>query len=130
METAAPPMAGSTASSSLEQERYYSALVAATPLLMGNYSPHPHHPSSIAGGDSLTSLDSLLLTELTTPDAQRRGAGGGAMARAVSSLRSSGGKARSKHTHRHDGRQGTTAGGRWEGEMVLAWDFEDESSFL
>ena len=94
------PAAGAT-STSVEQEKYFSCLVSATPLL-GNASPRGGGLG--CGGDSLTSLDSLLLTELTTPDAQRRGGSGGGgggsnrVARAVSSLRSSGGKARSKLT--------------------------------
>lgn len=77
----------------MEQEKYFSALVAATP--MGNQ----RYAASMS--DSLTSLDSLVLSAGTaeplmlpdTPDATRRNP----LARAVSSMRSSGGKAKSKH---------------------------------
>ena len=79
-------------STSVEQEKYFSALVAATP--MGNH----RYAASIS--DSLTSLDSLVMSAATaeplmlpdTPDSARRSP----LARAVSSLRSSGGKAKCK----------------------------------
>lgn len=83
--------AGSETSISVEQEKYFSSLVAITPI--GNpRSPHPGGgPTAIS--DSLTSLDSLLLTagasgELLTPDTPdsiRRNP----LSRAVTSLRTS-----------------------------------------
>ena len=86
---------GSETSTSLEQEKYFLAIVAATPL--GN----SEGPTCMT--DSLTSLDSLLLTAagcdpLTlpdTPDSIRRTLN--PLSRAVSSLRSSGGRVKCKH---------------------------------
>ena len=82
-----------TSTSSIEQEKYFSALVAATPL--GN----PRFDQSAS--DSLTSLDSLILSAggetltiaETTPDISRKTL----IARAVGGLRSSGGRVKCKH---------------------------------
>ena len=79
----------------MEQEKYFSAVVNTTP--MGNQRCLP-----VSTSDSLTSLDSLLLAAGAvdplslslgdTPDPSRRNP----LARAVNSLRSSGGKAKCK----------------------------------
>ncbi len=87
---------GGETSASVEQEKYFSSIVAATP--MGN----PHSTTSMS--DSLTSLDSLVLTAATadsltlhptpdTPDSARKNP----LSRAVTSLRSSGGLVKCKH---------------------------------
>ena len=76
-------------STSMEQEKYFSAIVAATPMGNQKYATMT---------DSLTSLDSLMLgadslTLPETPNTARKNP----LARAVSGLRTSGGKSKCKH---------------------------------
>ena len=100
-------------STSLEQEKYFSAVVSLTP--MGNQRLRPATGPVVAASSSntsLTSIDSLLLChavvgdllrgggDLSASDSLLRGRSGGAaspFARAVSNLRSGGVKAKCKH---------------------------------
>ena len=90
MSTGSTPGSEQVTSSSVEQEKYFAALVSATP--MGTQY------TDTSMSDSLTSLDSLVMSAAggdgvmipDTPDSIRRNAN--PIARAVTTLRSSGGK--------------------------------------
>jgi len=85
---------GTETSTSVEHEKYFSSIVAATPIGNQHFDP--------STSDSLSSLDSLMLSAASgeplslpdTPDSARKNP----LARAVSSLRSSGGKVKCKHS--------------------------------
>ena len=113
---------GSEMSTSLEQEKYFSAVVTLTPMgnqrFPGGGSMRPTGPlAATSSNHSLTSIDSLLLChtvagdlllggagDLSLGDSVLRGRGRGRglsgpspLARAVSNLRSGGVKAKCKH---------------------------------
>ncbi|XP_023930025.1 myotubularin-related protein 13 isoform X2 [Lingula anatina] len=84
---------GEITSTSVEQEKYFHAIVQCTP--MGNLQ-HQQQSHNKSLSDSLTSIDSLMLSTDTlalpdTPSLSRKNP----IARAVNSLRSSGGKVKS-----------------------------------
>ena len=99
-------------STSLEQEKYFSAVVSLTPMGNQRLRPATGPIAASSSNTSLTSIDSLLLChavvgdllpgggDLSASDSLLRGRSGGAaspFARAVSNLRSGGVKAKCKH---------------------------------
>ncbi len=88
-------------SSSVEQEKYFASLVATTPMGASCAA------ADTSMSDSLTSLDSLVMSAAAgdgvmmpvTPDSIRRNAN--PITRAVTTLRSSGGKMKCKYSGVH-----------------------------